>query len=155
MKHQVTLLWLLVAGLILLIYSPTSATEPPTSATVSQNIEKVVIATCIDFIPFHFNDEQNQPTGILVDLWTLWSQKAGIAVEFTSVPWADTLSLMANGQADIHAGLNFNPERDTYLDYSNGLHDSNSHVFFHKNISGLKDLEDLQGFRIGVMKGCN
>ena len=123
---------------------------------VSQrHIKKVVLAVAIDSVPFHFKDEQGNVTGMLIDLWKLWSKKTGITVEFKSGSWAETLAMVTNGQADIHAGLNYNKERDASLDYGNVLYNSDSYFFFHDSIFGLKELEDLNGFRIGVIKGAN
>jgi PAS domain S-box-containing protein len=115
--------------------------------------EKVVVASSAGSAPFHFADEQGRPVGLIVDLWRLWSQKTGIEIEFKPVSWGDTLKLVREGKADIHAGLFYNDERETYLDYASALHKSDTHFFFHKSIYGLEKLEDLIGFKIGIIKG--
>ncbi len=115
--------------------------------------EKVVIASSSGSAPFHFTDEHDQPVGLMVDLWRLWSQKIGIEVEFKPASWSDTLKLVREGKADIHAGLFYNDERETYLDYATALHKSDTHFFFHKSILGLEKLEDLIGFNIGIIEG--
>jgi len=115
--------------------------------------EKVVIASSSGSAPFHFTDEHGQPVGLMVDLWRLWSQKIGIEVEFKPVSWNNTLKLVREGKADIHAGLFYNDERETYLDYATALHKSDTHFFFHKSILDLEKLENLIGFNIGIIKG--
>jgi polar amino acid transport system substrate-binding protein len=115
--------------------------------------EKVVIASSAGSAPFHFADEKGQPVGLIIDLWQLWSQKTGIEVEFKPVSWGNTLKMVREGRADIHAGLFYNDERETYLDYATALHKSDTHFFFHKSIYGLQKLEDLIGFKIGIIQG--
>jgi polar amino acid transport system substrate-binding protein len=115
--------------------------------------KKVVIASSAGSAPFHFADENGQPVGLIIDLWQLWSQKTGIEVEFKPVAWGDTLKMVRESSADIHAGLFYNDERETYLDYATALHKSDTHFFFHKSIYGLQKLEDLIGFKIGIIQG--
>lgn len=112
---------------------------------------KVRIVASIDNMPFHFADEKGRAVGMFVDLWRLWAQKTGIDVEFTAVPWADSLAMVRSGRADIHAGCFFSVHRDTFLDYAGVLRNCETHFFFHESIFGLKNLEDLKGFQIGVV----
>ncbi len=109
------------------------------------------IASSIDNMPFHFVDEAGNAVGYFIDLWKLWAQKTGIDIEFISVPWAKSLSMIKNGEADIHAGCFFSVQRDIYLDYAGMLSNCETHFFFHESIFGLKNLEDLKGFKIGVL----
>ena len=113
----------------------------------------LLIVTSLDNIPFHFMDEQGHAAGLLVDLWRLWSQKSGIPIQFTSAPWSESLAMVKTGTADIHAGCFYSSRRDTYLDYSNPLRvNCETHFFFHESIFGLKQPEDLMGFKIGLLK---
>lgn len=109
------------------------------------------IAASIDNMPFHFADTEGNAVGMFVDLWRLWSAKTGISVEFIPVPWARSLEMVRNGEADIHAGCFFSVQRDAYLDYADKLRDCQTHFFFHESIYGLKGLQDLKGFEIGVL----
>ncbi|MCG8618081.1 MAG: transporter substrate-binding domain-containing protein, partial [Desulfobacterales bacterium] len=109
------------------------------------------IAASIDNMPFHFADNQGRAVGMFVDLWKLWAEKTGVDVEFIPVPWASSLDMVKTGAADIHAGCFFSVHRDTYLDYANKLRDCQTHFFFHESIYGLKGLQDLKGFEIGVL----
>ncbi|MCP4934551.1 MAG: transporter substrate-binding domain-containing protein, partial [bacterium] len=98
--------------------------------------------------------EQGQAAGLLIDLWRHWATKVGVEVEFHAAGWDETLRMMRAGEADIHAGLFYNEERDAYLDYaSSSLFDLKYNLFFHKKLTGLNRIEDLTGFQIGVPKG--
>lgn len=123
------------------------------SQAVESNLSSVVIAASAGSAPFHFTDKTGLTAGMFVDLWRLWSKKTGVEITFKSAGWGDTLTMMRQAQADIHAGVFYNEARDAYLDYGPALYKSDTHFFFHKNISGLKTLEDLIGFKIGIIKG--
>jgi len=119
----------------------------------SSRPDKVIIATSAGSAPFHFNDDAGQPSGMFVDLWRLWSQKTGVQVEFKSGAWNDTLEMVRQGHADIHAGLFYSGVRDAFLDYAAPLHKSDTHFFYHKSIFEVHDLDDLIPFNIGIVKG--
>ena len=111
----------------------------------------IKIAASIDNMPFHFADEQGNAVGYFIDLWKLWSQKTGIDVTFVTAPWAESLDMVKSGRADIHAGCFFSIQRDGFLDYAGVLSNCETHFFFHESIFGLKHLEDLKGFNIGIL----
>ena len=142
---------ILTLCILFLFFSPDSAlTEVERQFTVPG---KVIIAYNVGNPPLKFKNQKDQPAGILIDIWRLWSQKTGIEVEFRDALFADTLTKVKNGEADIHAGLFYTKERDTFLDYSSPILDINYYSYHHKSLSGVDQLDDLTPFRIGVPKG--
>ena len=128
-------------------------TGNPRSRGWQANSHTIRIATSVDNIPFHFVDENGKTKGMLVDMWRLWAKKTGNEVSFTSVPWAESLAMVKRGDAHIHAGCFYSAQRDWYLDFANPfLTTCETHFFFHESIFGLKHLEDLFGFKIGIVK---
>jgi ABC-type amino acid transport substrate-binding protein len=113
--------------------------------------ERISVAYCADCVPFHFKDELGQPAGILIDIWRLWSEKTGIALDFRVAPWDETLARVGSGVVDVHAGLFFNKERDQFLDYGAALRKTDTHVFIHKSLPAISRLEELSAYRIGVL----
>ena len=79
--------------------------------------ENISIVYCVDCVPFHFQDQDGQPAGMIIDMWRKWSKITGIDIEFRAAPWSETLRIMSADEVDAHAGLFFNAERDRYLDY--------------------------------------
>lgn len=116
-------------------------------------IERLSVAYCVDCVPFHFQDHDGNPQGLIIDYWQLWSKKTGIAVEFIPAPWNDTLNMVGEGAAKAHAGLFYNETRDTYLDYGTPLRKTDTHVFFHQSIPSTTSFRDLSAYRIGVLAG--
>ena len=122
------------------------------SAT-AQPLKKIVVASSAGTAPFEYVDENGSPVGMFVDFWKLWAKNTGIDVEFRPAAWGRTLDLVRDGEADVHAGLFYSKERDAYLDYAAPLYRITTHFFYHKSIYGLNALEDLIGFKIGIIDG--
>jgi len=114
--------------------------------------KRVVIAISVDQQPFHFVDKDGHAMGMVVDLWRLWGRENGIDIEFKSGTWSESLAMVREGKADIHAGCFYSKDREVYMDFAVPLISCDTHFFFHNSVFGLKDLEDLVGFKIGVLE---
>ena len=114
---------------------------------------QVTVAVGSDSTPYYFLDKDNLPAGLVVDIWKLWSDKTGIKVVFKPSSFSETLTAVARGKADIQAGCFFSEERDKFLDFISPVAEVQTHFFFRRNVFGVNRLEDLRGFRIGIIKG--
>lgn len=103
--------------------------------------------------PFKFLDEKGRASGVLIDIWRIWSKKTGIKVEFKEALFSDTIRMIQDNEADIHAGLFYTTKRDKFLEYSLPLIEIGYYIFYHKTLFSIKRLEDLRAFRIGVPEG--
>ena len=119
----------------------------------AQPIEKVTIAYNVGNPPLKFKDAEGNAAGILIDIWRLWGKRVGVAVEFKEALFEQTLSMVREGEADIHAGLFYTEERDQFLDYSSPLMDLSYHVFYHKSLPQLNSIKEVRPYRTGVPKG--
>jgi ABC-type amino acid transport substrate-binding protein/DNA-binding response OmpR family regulator/HPt (histidine-containing phosphotransfer) domain-containing protein len=115
--------------------------------------QKVVVVFNPGVPPLKFADAQGNAEGLLIDIWRLWSEKTGVEIEFKRAPWSETLRMLRDGEADVHAGLFFTEERDRFLDYTVRLLDMEYFIFSHRTVLGVQTLNDLRGFRIGVPEG--
>jgi PAS domain S-box-containing protein len=122
-----------------------------TAATPVESKQSLSIAYSEDSLPFHYKGKNGQPSGMIIDQWRLWSKKTGIAINFISAPWDETLKMVGDGRADAHAGLFHNKERDKYLDYGSALTRTDTHIFLHKSLPPIITLDDLAAYRIGVL----
>ena len=57
------------------------------------------------YAPFAYTGEDGSPKGILIDFWTLWSQKTGRAVTFELLPWSEVPTALERNQGDVICGL--------------------------------------------------
>jgi PAS domain S-box-containing protein len=105
------------------------------------------------YAPFEFLSSEGQARGIFVDIWRLWSRKTGIPVEYRLMEWSRALEAVQAGKADAVGGMAYSQERAQVFGYSPSYYEVAANIFFHRHIFGLKDLEDLSGFHIGVVDG--
>ena len=111
------------------------------------------IAYCLDCVPFQFQDEEGRASGLIIDLWRLWSDKSGRPVEFLPFGWDDSLKRVGSGEVEVHAGLFFNDQRDEFLDYGGPLTQASSHIILRNGLPSYSKLSEMEGHRIGVLKG--
>ena len=114
---------------------------------------RVVVALGEDSDPLSFRDETGSLRGWMVDLWRLWSEKTGVEIAFSSGPEADGLDAVRNGRADVYGGVGGSSDAGKGLDFVVPVADLTGHLFVHKNIHGVRSLDDLRGIRVGVVRG--
>ena len=118
------------------------------------NTEDVLtIAYRLDSAPLQFLDKEGKAAGILIDLWRLWSEKAGIPVQFVGGTNKETQAMVRDGRADVNAGLFESAKRATFMAFSKPMLSSPYHIFFRNETVGLESVKDLRGFRVGVTRG--
>ncbi len=138
------------AGLFVLNFPLGLAQQPVVSSPTRKT---VTVAIAEDIIPFQFVDEDGVARGSLVEFWRLWSAVTGIEVVFKSSTWNGSIQMVKNGEADYHGGLFYSEARDQFLDYTEPIFTGDNHFFFHRSIFGLEKVEDLAGFKIGILTG--
>ena len=114
---------------------------------------KLVVTDDKDYPPYIFLDASGNPNGILVDIWKLWSEQTGIAVEFKLMEWSEALEAVKSGQADVVGGVARTPQREEMFDLTARITEIPSAIFFHNHLGGIKNLKDLAGFSIGLVSG--
>lgn len=112
-------------------------------------IDKIVVAHSATYPPFSYLDENKEPKGYLIDLWKAFGAANGIRVEFRLVPWEKSLDLVKKGKADVHGGLFYSPERDTFLDFGADIDNLPTCLFRRTNV----DEELKPGTLVGTIKG--
>ncbi len=119
----------------------------------SDNIKEITLSCCNDSAPYEFVNSKGQPDGLLVDLGKIWSKKTGIKIKYVLSNWGQTLQNIRSGVTEGHVGLLYSEDRAKYLDYAAKIFKTNIYFFCHHSLSGIKSLEQLIPFRVGVVKG--
>lgn len=99
-------------------------TADPAAATL-------VVAISGNYPPLSLLDANGDPAGMLVDIWRLWAEKSGQAIEFKVSSWADTLYTLQSGEADIHSGLFMSGERAEWMDFSRPVYEISTRSCTH------------------------
>jgi PAS domain S-box-containing protein len=116
-------------------------------------LKEITVVLDDNYPPFIFRDENNHPQGILVDEWRLWEKKTGIKVGLRGMDWDKAQKTMAEGNAQVIDTIFFTEKRAKTLAFSAPYASIDVPIFFHRNISGIKDVKSLLGFTIGVKAG--
>jgi two-component system sensor histidine kinase/response regulator len=115
--------------------------------------EALKIALAENFTPLGMRDFNGKPIGILVDVWTLWSEKTGTKIEFVMKEWEDTIAAIKSGECHIHAGLFISGSRSHWMSFSQPLFPLQSYFFYNKEKISVADTVNIGQYTIGVVSG--
>ena len=106
-----------------------------------------------NYPPYLFRDQDGKPAGYLVDLWRLWETKTGVPVRIEVAGWAEAQRRLLRGDADVIENIYRTPEREPSYDFSAPYATLPVAIYSHDAIRGIKDVDALRGFEVGVMDG--
>lgn len=95
-------------------------------------------------------ERKNQLAGIFVDINRELARESGLTLEATAVPYGRVSKELQSGECDL-TYLIRSDDRDAYVDYA-GLLFSFHSVVLTRPGTALRNLEDLHGLRIGIVK---
>jgi len=121
--------------------------------TTGASHEPLKIAVANNVVPYQFIDNQGKLTGYVIEFWELWSQKTGVEIEFVSSNWADSISNVRDGHADVHGALAFNSERAKFLDFGGEIYSAAFSIYVHKDLVGVTTIADLNPHLVGMVSG--
>lgn len=103
--------------------------------------------------PFRINDPK-QPSGLRgidIDITNKLAEELGITIEIQRHPWARSLEMMRNGQADMITGAALTAERAIFMHYIPVSYCSVQPVFYTQKGKGhlIQSYNDLYGKSIG------
>lgn len=135
--------------------APASETGRAATAGLStQEARRVLrVASDDDYPPYVFRNDRGELDGYLPDIWRLWSERAGVKVEFIATDWAKALALMESGGADVIDTLFRTPAREAIYDFSAPYADIPVSIYAHVDIGGLSNIGDLRGLVVGAKNG--
>ncbi len=111
------------------------------------------IAYRLDSAPMQFQNKNGHADGVLIDLWRLWSIKTGIPVHFIGAFNDEAQKMLADGRADVNAGLFQSEKRSQFLDFSDPLIDSPYYLFYHPSLQSIQSIDDFKTYALGVTRG--
>ncbi|MBR9971029.1 EAL domain-containing protein [Magnetospirillum sulfuroxidans] len=115
--------------------------------------QSITVVIDDNYPPYIFRDQAGQLQGILKDVWALWSERTGIAVDLQGMDWGQAQRRMAEGKADVIDTLFRTEAREKTLSFSAPHATIDVSIFFHRDLSGIVDANSLRGFTVGVKAG--
>ncbi|MBY5991713.1 diguanylate cyclase domain-containing protein [Ferrimonas balearica] len=134
------LLLMLLLGLAVSAQARSDAAESP-----------LIIAVSKDSYPYQFRGPDGDASGYLIELWQRWSVASGRSVRFEVMPWQESLDAVAEGRADIHAGMAYSAERAARFGFTAPVAQIPLKVFVHRSLPKMTDLAELTPYRIGAI----
>ncbi|ABZ76482.1 diguanylate cyclase [Shewanella halifaxensis HAW-EB4] len=114
----------------------------------------LIIAMSNDSYPFQFIDENNQPSGLLVDIWTQWSKQTNTRVIFKASNWVYSVDSVKQATADVHIGMAKTSTRETIFTFAPEIASVNSFLYINYQLPKPETLARLRPYKIGVVKGA-
>lgn len=142
-----TITCVLLALVTMLVSVCATSSEPESSPPL-------VVAMSNDTYPFQFVDENNQPSGLLVDLWLEWAQRTGTKVIFKPSDWQRSTANLDQAIADVHMGMAKTAARKTQYEFGPNLLNFQSFLYINYQLPHADSLQDLLPYKIGVVKGA-
>ena len=121
---------------------PSRARLPPLRIAMDQN-----------YPPYSSRNAQGELEGYTVDLWRLWQQKTGRAVELVPANWAQVQPMLESGRADVIDPIVQTPARLARFDFSPPYGAVSTGIYAEASIGGIHDMGSLRGFEVGVQQG--
>lgn len=106
-----------------------------------------------DKIPPIISLEDQQPTGLAVDLAYAVAAKAHLPIRVDAMNWPDAQAMVLAGKAAALLQINSNPQRERRYDFSAPLLESSFHIFRKHTHRDINDLSTLHGRTVGVEAG--
>ena len=113
----------------------------------------LTIAISDQYPPFMVLAPNGEPSGLLVEMWRLWSKTTNTSIRFHASDWPGTLDSLQNGQADIHSGLFRSESRAKWNAFSDPIHEIKTGLFFKTNDLSPRPLQAMGGRTVGAIGG--
>lgn len=142
---RVRYLSLVLLLLAVLMAAQTGSAEPKVLRVVSDD----------NYPPYIFRDKSGALVGIIVDQWRLWEKTTGVRVELHACKWTEALQRMHDREFDVIDTIFFSEDRARFYDFLDPYADIDVPLFFHKDLSAIRNAEDAVGFAVGAKAGDN
>ncbi|MGQ9922132.1 MAG: transporter substrate-binding domain-containing protein, partial [Desulfobacca sp.] len=115
----------------------------------------LLAAAEIEYPPFCFLDQNDQPTGFAVELLQAAGRAVGREVTFRVGAWADVKNWLAQGQVQVLPLVGQTPEREAIFDFTVPYLSLPGAIVVRRGKTDIHTLADLRGQRVAVRPGDN
>ncbi|XPV76682.1 MAG: transporter substrate-binding domain-containing protein [Desulfovibrio sp.] len=136
-------LTLLMIGLFFCSGTAVCAKDAPVRKTIT-------VVHTFGQAPHSFIGPNGEPQGMVVDYWRKWEKVTGVGVNLVLVDWKESIRMVREGLADVHAALFYTDERTKFLDFSTPLFTARGAIFAQTQLQ-LKKIEEIRDKPVGVL----
>lgn len=108
----------------------------------------------LEYPPIEFQKDNGEASGVAVEIVRQIMKNLGHEANIMVLPWTRALKMVRTGKVDAIFTAYKNPERETFLDYSNEVLISQTVCFYKKKGTAFQydgTIETIKGKRIGVV----
>ncbi|MBI9076569.1 MAG: transporter substrate-binding domain-containing protein [Desulfatibacillum sp.] len=109
----------------------------------------------IDYPPFCSVDEDGRAMGFSVELMRAALKSMGRDVTFRTGPWAEVKQWLEQGEVQALPLVGRTPEREDIFDFTFPYMSLHGAIVVRKDSTDIRDMKDLKGREVAVMKGDN
>jgi PAS domain S-box-containing protein len=128
------------------------ASIPPTMAQAADP-GRLRVITDDNYPPYLYRNDKGEVSGYLVDYWKLWEGKTGVPVSLVATRWDEVQKRVLAGEADVIDMIFKTPIREALYDFTAPYADLPVNLYTHKSITGITEVDNLQGSQVGVRSG--
>lgn len=108
--------------------------------------QQLILANSHSWAPLSFSEGGENADGLLIEFWQLYSKYSGQSIEFRLDNWAESIEMVKDNRAMVHAGLLKSPKRQGFFYFSEPLFPLVTGLFMSVE-------KDTKGALVGVVKG--
>lgn len=123
------------------------------SQDISSNKQVINYGGNIDFYPFEYLDDSNQPKGFVIDLLHEISNRMGVKIEVDLKPWSSVITSLQNNRDYDLTSLYYSFDRAQYLDYCQPLLLTYDNLYINSDANLINDISQLASEEVVVEKG--
>ena len=139
---RISIVFIMAILIVAVILLSANAGEEPLRVVMDDN-----------YPPYAFRNDQGELAGISVDMWKLFEEKTGRQVEISGMDWGLAQEEMQEGRFDVIDTIFKNEKREKLYDFTMPYAQIDTALYFHRNISGIKDIESARAFSVAAKKG--
>ncbi|MDZ7663995.1 MAG: transporter substrate-binding domain-containing protein [Desulfotignum sp.] len=109
----------------------------------------------IDYRPFSFVDEHGKANGFSIELMRAALAAMGRDVTFRTGPWAEVRGWLERAEINALPLVGRTPERESLFDFTVPYMSLHGAIVVRHSETGIRELADLRGRRVAVMKDDN
>jgi len=115
---------------------------------------KLRVGSTLSYAPFEFRDENNNPTGIDIELAYEATKLMGVGLEIVEIPWVNTLPALASGRTDISwASYTVRADRLEQVDFVVFMEAGTVVSTTPEKASSMQSQNDICGKKMAIVAG--
>ncbi|MFO7728366.1 MAG: transporter substrate-binding domain-containing protein [Desulfonatronovibrio sp.] len=123
--------------------------------TAQEGPPPVLSAAEIDYPPFSFVDDTGRASGFSVELLRAAMSAMDREVTFRTGTWSEVRGWLETGQVEALPLVGRTPEREEFFDFTVPYMSLFGAIVVRQDSQDIKNLDDLEGKNVAVMKGDN